>query len=366
MKRVGFIINSRVPRTASLRAGMLPHHLLTGWDDAGSPMSFMRFRWVAEEVNRSGKLRYELYRPWRDYDAVVFLKSMGKHCEAKLARLKEQGTKTVFEANVDYYTEGPAQNLPGELVPTEEQRRTAIAMTENTDAVIASSTELARVCSGYAKGVTAVPDNILPRIAPNGDPPPCVQGGVLHLWWSGMAAKLYEFLSIADVLAAHDKRLHLHFVTGDFAQAKQKWPPEISRKMDELLSRSSHTFHHFSDIPALLQLYSTHGGVIVSPRYLDSPYNRSHTEWKLTLGLACGLSGLGSQQPSYIEAATASRGALAICGNENEWNEAMEIIFRNPNSARARGIAGRNAIMKVYGTPRVAARHASVWQNLFA
>jgi len=365
MKKVGFIINSRVPETASLRAGMLPHHLLTGWDDAGSPMSFMRFRWVAEEVNRSGKLRYELYRPWRHYDAVVFLKSMGKQCEANLAQLKERGTKTVFEANVDYYTDGPAQNLPGELASTEEQKRTAIAMTGNADAVIASSTELARVCSRYTKEVSAVPDNILPSMVPSGDPPPCVQGGVLHLWWSGMAAKLYDFLSVAGALSTHAKRLHLHFVTGDFGEVKQKWPDDMSRKMDELLSRLTHTFHRFRDIPDLLKLYSGNGGIIVSPRYLDSHYNRSHTEWKLTLGLACGLPGLGSPQPSYVEAAAASGGALEICSDENEWSQAIESILRDPDFARSRGISGRGVILQNYGTPRVAARHAAVLRNLF-
>ncbi|MFM8459420.1 MAG: glycosyltransferase, partial [Chthoniobacterales bacterium] len=351
---------------ASLRAGMLPHHLFTGWDDAGSPMSFMRFRWVAEEVNRSGDLHYELYRPWRDYDAVVFLKSMGKQCETKLTQLKERGTKTVFEANVDYYTEGPAQNLPGELAPTEEQRRTAIAMTGNADAVIASSTELARVCLGYARGVTDVSDNIVPSVVPSSNPPPCVQGGILHLWWSGMAAKLYDFLSVAGALGAHAKRLHLHLVTGDFTEAKRKWPAEISRNMDQLLSRVQHTFHRFRVIPGLLKLYSTHGGIIVSPRYLDSPYNRSHTEWKLTLGLACGLPGIGSPQPSYVKAAAFSQGALQICGDEHQWKEAIENILRDPEGARSRGISGRNAIMEAYGTPRVAARHAAVLRNLLA
>jgi len=66
MKKVGFIINSRVPETASLRAGMLPHHLLTGWDDAGSPMSFMRFRWVAEEVIVRGAITMPWFssNPW--------------------------------------------------------------------------------------------------------------------------------------------------------------------------------------------------------------------------------------------------------------------------------------------------------------
>lgn len=366
MKKVGFIINSRVSETASLRAGMLPHHLLTGWDDAGSPMSFMRFRWVAEEVNKSGDLYYELYRPWRDYDVVVFLKSMGKQCEAKLVQLKERGTKTVFEANVDYYTEAPPQNLPGELAPTPQQRETAIAMTRGADAVIASSSELARVCSGYAKEAAAVPDNILPSIVPRREPPPCIQGGLLHLWWSGMAAKLHDFLSIAGVLTRYAGRLHLHFVTGDFAEAKQKWSAEVSRKVDELLSRMPHTFHRFRGIPGLLELYSTNGGVIVSPRYLDSPYNRSHTEWKLTLGLACGLCGIGSPQPSYVEAAAASDGALEICANEKEWTEAIENILSDPESAHCRGTAGRNTIMETYGTPRVAARHAAVLRNLFA
>jgi len=366
VKKIGFIINSRIPEAASLRTGMRPHHLLTGWDDAGSPMSFMRFRWVAEEINRSGNFRYELYRPWRKYDAVVFLKSMGQRCEAKLARLKDEGTKTVFEANVDYYTASPPQNLPGELAPTTEQRRTAIAMTCGADAILASSSELARVCMSYAREVTPVPDNILPSIVPSCDPPSCVQGKVLHLWWSGMAAKLYDFLSISGALTAHANRLHLHLVTGEFAEAKQKWPIEITQKINEMLSGLLHTFHRFRDIPGLLKLYSTHGGVIVSPRYLDSPYNRSHTEWKVTLGLACGLPGLASPQPSYVEAAAASQGALNICTTESEWSAAIENTLRRPQDARARGIAGRNAIMKVYGTPRVAARHAAVWQNLFA
>jgi len=366
MKRVGFIVNSRVPETASFRAGLLPHHLITGWDDAGSPMSFMRFRWVAEEVNKSGEFHYELYRPWRRYAAVVFLKSMGKQCEAKLRQLKGLGIKTVFEANVDYYTEAAGSNLPGELAPTPHQRDTATAMATGVDAVIASSTELASVCTRYAKYAEPVPDNIPPALVPGSNPPCCVRDGVLHLWWSGIVAKLYDFLSVSGSLCAHAKYLHLHFVTGDFTEARQKWPAEVSRNMNKLLSRMPHTFHPFRGIPDLLRLYSKHGGVIVSPRYLDSPYNRSHTEWKLTLGLACGLPGIGSPQPSYVEAAAFSQGALQICGDENQWKEAIENILRDPEGARYRGIKGRNAVMENYGTPRVAARHVAVLRRLFA
>lgn len=366
MRRVGFIINSRVPKPASLRAGMLPHHLLTGWDDAGSPMSFMRFRWVADEVNRSGRLRYEVYRPWRRYDAVVFLKSMGPHCEAKLAQLKKRGTKTVFEANVDYYTDDPAHHLPGELAPTPEQRRTAVAMTIGVDGVIASSTELAKVCARHARDPQIVTDNILPSLVPAAAPPSCVEDGILQLWWSGMAAKLYDFLAIADVLVANNRRIHLHLVTSDINEAKKTWPAEVAQKLERLFVQVPHTFHRFRGIPELLKLYGERGGVIVSPRYLDSSYNRSHTEWKLTLGLACGLPGLGSPQPSYFEAATAASGALDICNGHEEWSEAIETIFRHPDEAWARGVAARANIMDTYGTPRIAGQHAAVLERILS
>ena len=366
MKRVGFIVNSRVPELRSLSTGMLPHQLVTGWDDAGSPMSFMRFRWVADEVNRSEKLRYELYRPWRRYDAVIFLKSMGVRCEEKLARLKDDGVKTVFEANVDYYTEAPTNNLPGELAPTPAQRRTAIAMTEGADAVIASSTELAKVCARHSCGAKAVPDNIPSSLVPVSYPRACVDGGVLRLWWSGMAAKLYDFLAVSDVLIANAKRIRLEFVTGDVAEAKKKWPVDVARKLEDMLRVVPHAIHRFRGIPELMKLYSSSGGAIVSPRYLDSPYNRSHTEWKLTLGLACGLPGIGSPQPSYKEAAAAAPCALSICSSNEEWSAAIDSICRNPEAARERGIEGRNCIMKAYGTPQVAARHASVLEKLLS
>jgi hypothetical protein len=103
MKRVGFIINSRFPEWKAVMRGMKPHHLLTGWPDRHSPMNFMRFGWIAEVVNRDPgfRMRYELFKPWRHYDVVIFLKSMEAGCAIHAERLKEEGTKVIFEANVD-------------------------------------------------------------------------------------------------------------------------------------------------------------------------------------------------------------------------------------------------------------------------
>lgn len=148
MKRVGFIINSRVPAPASLRKGMPPHALATGWDDAGSPMSFMRFRWIADALRSSNSTwRYELYRPWRSYEAVVFLKSMGERCHALAARLRDEGTCVIFEANVDYYTRFEGALRMDAMAPSAAQRADAIAMTQSANAVVASSWHLADVCT---------------------------------------------------------------------------------------------------------------------------------------------------------------------------------------------------------------------------
>lgn len=361
MKRVGFIINSRIPELRSFLVGMRPHQLLTGWDDLHSPMSFMRFRWIAAEVNRNRELHYELYKPWRSYDLVVFLKSMGVRCEHKMQSLQKAGTKVIFEANVDYYTESASMNLPGELAPTAEQRRTAIAMTTGADAVIASSRQLKKICLEFSKRVYFTPDNIPPDLMPGGPIPPCVQNGCLQLWWSGMPTKLYDFLLIADVLKELSSQLHLHLVTGNVDEAVRAWPSESAHAFRCFLSKVPHTFYRFQNISQLLKLYHSRGGVIVSPRFLTSPYNQSHTEWKLTLGLACGMVGLGSPLPSYEDAAHLTNGqALRICHNPEDWSVALMDILDRPDETWKAGLAGRPAILAKYGTPCVAKEHASI------
>ncbi len=367
MRRIGYIINSRVPDATAWQRGLRPHHWLLGWGDEGSPMHFMRFAWVAEEVNRAGELFYELYRPWRRYEAVVFLKSMGSHCERLVRRLRSEGSKVLFEANVDYYTEAPVENLPGELAPTAAQRAAAIFMTREADGVIASSRRLAEICAAWTvpgREVVAVPDNILPRLVPS-SPLGCGwREGKLEVWWSGMAAKLYDFLLLRPVLQRLPVRLH--WVTGDWQTAMRGWPPQRQQEFRELLSNVEHCFHPFRGIPQLLRLYRESGGVIISPRYLDSPYNHSHTEWKLTLGLACGLCGAGSPLPSYEDAAQVAGDSLQICRSLEEWQTFFAWACADPEALREIGELGAQAILRRYGTGTVAREHATAVQAVLS
>jgi len=360
VKRVGFIINSRVPELASLKKGMPPHAFLSGWDDAASPMSFMRFRWLADAL-RAGESewRYELYRPWQTYEAVVFLKSMGPHCMALAGRLREEGTCVIFEANVDYYTRFEGEKRLDAMAPTSEQRANAVAITQYANAVIASSRHLAEVCRTLNRRTAWVPDNVNLKLRPSRLQTAPYGGGSLQLWWSGMAAKLFEFLAAEDAFVAVADHVHLHFVTDDLAGARRSWPLEVRDRLEKFLARIPHTFHRFHGVSHLLGLYGA-GGVIVSPRFLDTPYNLSHTEWKISLGMACEMPALASPVPSYVDVAKRSGdGAVTICESAQGWMEALEGVLSQREQLQERGWRAYEVVKQHYETGVVARQHAA-------
>jgi len=328
MKRVGFIINSRFPEWKAVMRGMKPHHLLTGWPDWHSPMNFMRFGWIAEVVNRDPGfgMRYELFKPWRHYDAVIFLKSMEAGCAIHAERLKDKGTKVIFEANVDYYTEGVEGMLPGHLRPTSAQREKAIRMTSLADGVIASSSHLTAICAAWNPNVFWVPDQIPARMIPKPLAAVSRDDTALHVWWSGMADKASDLLAAGDALRSMGKKIRLHLVTGDMREAFKQMDPVSASGLEAMLSDVPHVVHRFRSIEGLLGLYASGGGVIISPRYLNNPYNRSHTEWKISLGMACGLPAIASPQQSYLDVLERAEdpSAVTICGSSEQWREALE------------------------------------------
>lgn len=320
-------------------------------------MSFMRFHWVADELR--GKASYELYRPWRRYTAVVFLKSMGSHCLRLARQLKAVGTKIIFEANVDYYTPLDGEGHLAEMAPTEQQRADAIAITTIADVVIGTSRHLTETCRQYNPNAFWVPDNVRDQIVPPQQVGEAtVDDSPLPLWWSGVAAKAFEFLLIENVLKALGDRVHLHLVTDDFVKGRERWRTDQRERMDALLGKVPHTIHTFGSIHHLLHLYSQGPGLILSPRFLDNPYNLGHTEWKITLGMACGLPALASPLPSYLDVEKlAEPGAIRICRTEDEWKAAMEAAMDGSWNLAEGGTAAREVVKKCYSTAVVAAQH---------
>lgn len=315
----------------------------------------MRYRWIAQHLRQHpGGARYRLYRPTGSYDVVVFLKSMSTACQRLAEALRRRGTRVIFDVNVDYFTAAAGRFYYRGMAPTEAQAANARRMAELSDALIADSSHLAAVCARHHRDVRWIPDNVDMRLAPAYRR--WKAGAKLDLLWSGEAVKLFELLSIENVLRAFSTRIHLVLVTNDLA-ALERWHEPYRSRFHDLLAAVAHTIVPFESIGSLLKIYGR-GGVFISPRFLDNTYNWGHTEWKITLPMACGRVALGSPLPSYRDVAARSvGGGLRICEDDAQWMAAFDAVLSGNFGFEAEEAAAREVVVKFYSTPIVAASH---------
>jgi len=346
--RVGFVIDGQLP------SWRWPWQFLRGCPSY-SAVGEMRFGWVAEEINRERHVRYELYRPWQRYDAVVFLKSMNAASQALARMLRAKGTRTLFDVNVDYFTPASGTFYYQGMAPTAQQTEDARRMAELSDALIADSSHLAAVCAKYHPCVQWIPDDVRMSLVPAWQP--WTRQGKLDLLWSGEAVKLFELLSMENVLLKNAGHLRLVLITNSL-QAMDRWFEPWKSRFQALLGAVEHEVVPFQSVAALLRFYGRRGGVFISPRFLDNSYNFGHTEWKIALPMACGRVALGSPLPSYQDVAQRSLGkGLRLCSDDAEWANAFDTVLSGAFDFAAEEAAARQVIEQHYSTSAVAAMH---------
>ena len=356
MKRIGFIIGNQLRQIRLLHADRIPE----------GDFGLMRFGWIAAAVNRRPEfgLRYELYRPWRRYDALVFVKAMGPRDRALRDRARRAGLQTVFDANVNYYDRDGTFYYDG-MAPTEQQRREAEDMTRGCDAVIADSRFLAERCAALNPVVRWIPDNInLELVPPRG--PAAAGSGPLELVWSGQAVKLFELLAIEEELRGLGARIRLTLVTNSL-NALDSWKPDLRARFDRLLADVPHRIQPYTSVADLLAFYAAHRCICLSPRFADNSYNLGHTEWKITLAMACGQLALAGPVPSYRDVAERSGGAgVWLCATAEEWRAAFDRLLEGRLDWTAEEAAARKVVEKHYATEAVAAEHAVFMKGVLA
>ena len=317
----------------------------------------MRFEWIAKYVNqnRLNELHYELYRPWRKYAGVIFLKSMGEAYAELANRLKSRGVKTIFDTNVDYFTPASGTFYYEGMAPTIEQRHAAIEMAEVCDAVIGDSKYLTEVASKYNATVKWIPDNVRNDLitSENSWKP---RQAKLPLLWSGVACKLFELLRIRDFLVEHSRDIELKLITNSL-DALDRWYPHYKTHFLDLLKHEQHEFIPFTSVEDLLDIYSA-GGVCISPRFMDNTYNQGHTEWKVTLAMARGCIALCSEVPSYVDVFERAEGVgIRICRNDEEWRRAFEEIISSDFDWEKEQEGATKVVNDYYSTEVVAKNH---------
>lgn len=356
MKRVGFIVGNQLRQIRLLHADRIPE----------GDFGLMRFGWIAATVNRRPEhgLHYELYRPWRRYDALVFVKAMGSRDRALRDRARRAGLITVFDANVNYYDRTGTFYYDG-MAPTDLQRQEAEDMTRGCDAVIADSRFLAERCTPLNPVVRWIPDNVDLDLVPPSHPSGS-SAGPLELVWSGQAVKLFELLAIEEVLRAHRARIRLTLVTNSL-EVLQTWQPDLRARFERLLTDVPHAVRPYTSVADLLAFYASRRCVCLSPRFDDNSYNLGHTEWKITLAMACGRLALAGPVPSYRDVAERSGGAgVWLCATAVEWGAAFDRLQAGRLDWNVEEAAARRVVEKHYATEVVAAEHAGFMQGVLA
>ena len=358
VRYIGFVIDSCLPSfKACFERRCTPLALLHGWS-SGSSIALMRFGWIAHEVNRnpSNKVRYELYRPWRRYAAVVFLKSMSAKCLSLAEKLKSEGVKTIFDLNVDYLTPSSGTFYYEGMKPSALQRRAVLSMIKTCDGVIADSRHLAEIASAHHPYVAWIPDNVCTGLisSTNGWKPD--ENGRLRLLWSGESVKAFELLRIEQILLELPPTIHLVLITNSLASLS-RWYTPYRESFERLLSHISHEVIPFSTVGNLAKEYRK-GGVAISPRFLDNPYNLGHTEWKISLAMAQGRMALCSEQMSYLDVAERAKGiGIRVCTEADDWRKAFDEIQRPEFDWASEQNGACRVVAEHYATPVVARDH---------
>lgn len=324
--------------------------------DAGG-IALNRFKWIASHVNSTAGfgLKYEIYQPWKKYDALLFLKSMGTKSINLLHKKQQQGCASIFDINVNYFESSGREYYAG-MLPTEQQKRDVIGMTQAADGIIADSTFLEEKCARYNKKTAWIPDNVCMQLVP-----PCTtwnfKGRRLPLLWSGEAVKLFDLLAIEDVLVKYADSIELNLITNSL-DAMDYWHDGYKTRFESMLSKVPHKIIPYQSIESLLKVYSL-GGVFISPRFIDNSYNKGHTEWKITLAMACGRMALASPVPSYVNVSDFSKGrGIKICDTSEKWEETLDAILSEEIDIEAEEMASRAVVESHYSTSVVAVKHA--------
>ena len=359
LRYIGFIVDGFLPSISKcLRFDCTPRTLLSGWP-SGSSVALMRFEWVARYVNQNQLhgFHYELYRPWRKYAGVIFLKSMGNKCEYLARKLKSRGVRTIFDTNVDYFTPASGTFYYEGMEPTIEQRQAAIGMAELCDAVIGDSQYLTEVASKYNSRAKWIPDNVQNDLITCENSWRPESETKLTLLWSGEASKLFELLLIRDILIQYSDDISLKLVTNSL-DALDSWYPPYKTHFLDLLNQVQHEIIPYTSVEDLMDIYSA-GGVCISPRFLNNTYNHGHTEWKITLAMARGSIALCSDMPSYVDVFERAGGVgIRICKNDEEWRRAFQEVLNSEFDWEQEQQAAMKVVSEYYSTEVVAQMHA--------
>lgn len=246
----------------------------------------------------------ELYKPWKNYDIVVFQKKFDTGALQLAQKLKRKGTKILLDINVNYY-DTTALN-------TDEihQYDQIVQFTQIVDGIVTST----KYIESYVKKlfpeklIICIPENITDNFFSirkktkenNND---------TNLMYVGYAVKAVDILDIKNIL--EELRKHYNFSLLLICDKD----PELS------INGVGIKFIKYKQRKIHKQMLE--GDIFIAPRDLSKPYNLGHSFTKIGYPMSIGIPVIASKVPSYRES------PALLCESRADWYDNLSLLLKD-------------------------------------
>lgn len=246
------------------------------------------------------KYHLELYRPFRKYDAVIFIKLYNEKAYQLAKKLQQQGTQIVFDININIF------ELRSDFV-SEQQVDEGRKFATLSDTIITNSEYTENLLKDIfpKKDIYFIKEAIHRsyfKVSPKKSSP-------VEFIWVGYQHKAEALYLIKEVLlelfeqhAFSIKIISQENPHLDLGKIPVAFEPYRHTKITKMLSGAT---------------------AFLAPRDLSDPYNLGHSFTKIGVAMAAGIPVIASPIPSY-------KGSPAIiCNTQKEWRTSLQSLFDN-------------------------------------
>lgn len=261
------------------------------------------------------KVASELYKPFKKYRTVVFVKTSSSKAAKRAQQLHRKGVRIIYNAYCDHLTDETRDD---------EERRNTIKILECSDEVIVCTQEQKQQFDQFHEKVRIVYESVpeeyfcAKKIHEEKNPVTLVYCGYSHKAKDTLVIKhvLEEFIKngSCELLYLCEKDPQIDGLPYRFVQYDQ------SRIQEQLLM----------------------GDIAIAPRKMEGIDKLSHSFTKVALTGAVGLPTVASPIPSYINT------PVALCYNEQEWRETLSFLVQSPQLRQLEGGKLRDYIRENY------------------
>lgn len=272
--------------------------------------------WLAEKG-----IEAEIYKPFKKYDIVFFIKVHSDRAVKTAEKLKKQGTYLIMEPFCDFLDDPERQNDP--------QRLNVLKLTKLMDLIDACSTVQQEMFSKYHPNVNFIGDSVHDSFFEIRKEH--MDKREVTLIYCGYGKKCRDTLNIKDVIV----KLQKNYKCKVLFLSNEK--PDITEFEWDYVKYNQN----------IIGEQFVLGDIMIAPRPMEDIEKLSHSNTKIAYPMAFGIPVVASPVPSYMDS------PAFICNTEEEWYNTLEKLINSVELRKEAGEVGRNFIWENYSLSHI-------------